>query len=245
MAHLRCDFRSEVMDMNTSMTVVLPEGVRQSQIRVVYLLHGLADNCTGWSRYTSVERYAREHNVALVIPEVQRSFYADMEQGIPYFTFIHHELPQICGNFFGFSQEREKTCLMGLSMGGYGALKCALTTPERYAAVATFSAVADIAEFVKTAEGNRPQLRGIFGQDLTVPDACDLMKLAAAAEASALPKLYMTCGEQDALLAGNTRLAALLEEKGADIRFEHWTGSHDWVFWDACVCRAMDYLLKE
>ena len=27
MAHIRCDFRSEVLDMNTSMTVVLPEGI--------------------------------------------------------------------------------------------------------------------------------------------------------------------------------------------------------------------------
>lgn len=244
MAHLRCDFRSEVMDMNTSMTVVLPEGVPQSEIRVIYLLHGLADNCTGWSRYTSVERYARAHNVALVIPEVQRGFYTDMDQGIPYFTFVHEELPEICRNFFGFSPEREKNFIMGLSMGGYGALKCALRTPERYAAAAAFSAVADIAEYVVVSESNRSQLWAIFGQGLTVPDDCDLLKLAGAAEASALPKLYMACGEQDALFSGNTRLAALLEEKGADIRFEHWEGIHDWVFWDTAVCRAMDYLLK-
>lgn len=113
MAHLRCDFRSETMDMNTSMTVILPEGVKQSEVPVVYLLHGLADNCTGWSRYTSVERYAREKGVALVIPEVQRSFYADMDQGISYFTFIHDELPEICRNFFGFSPAREKKLYHG------------------------------------------------------------------------------------------------------------------------------------
>lgn len=231
--------------MNTSMTVVLPEGVKQSEIRVVYLLHGLADNCSGWSRYTSVERYAREHNVALVIPEVQRSFYADMEQGIPYFTFIHDELPQICRNFFGFSEEREKNYIMGLSMGGYGTLKCVLTTPERYAGAATFSAVADIREFVGKLSNNEAQFRAIFGQKLEIPEHCDLEKLADAVEIAHLPRLYMACGEQDDLFAGNVRLSTRLKEAHADIRFEHWEGIHNWVFWDAAVCKAMNYLLND
>ena len=107
MAHLRVDFRSEVMDMNTSMIVILPEQKRLDDTKVVYLLHGLADNCTGWSRYTCVERYAREKDVALVIPEVQRSFYADMLNGLDYFSFINDELHRICQNFFGFSDKRE------------------------------------------------------------------------------------------------------------------------------------------
>ena len=74
MAHMRCDFRSDAMGMNTSMTVILPEKTDLSQVPVVYLLHGLEDNCTGWARYTSVERYAREKNAALVMPEEQRVF---------------------------------------------------------------------------------------------------------------------------------------------------------------------------
>ena len=245
MAHLRCDFRSNVMDMITSMTVILPESVPQSQIRVVYLLHGLADNCSGWSRYTSVERYAREHNVALVIPEVQRSFYADMDQGIPYFTYIHEELPKICRNFFGFSEEREKNYIMGLSMGGYGAMKCALNTPERYAGVATFSAVADIEEFVKTLASNKKQFQAVFGQELEIPEDCNLVHLAGQAEIAALPGIYMACGEQDALYAANTRLASLFQQRGADIRYEHWEGIHNWDFWDTAVCKAMNNLLKE
>lgn len=244
MAHLRCDFRSNVMDMITSMTVILPEGVAQSEVRVVYLLHGLADNCSGWSRYTSVERYAREHNVALVIPEVQRSFYADMDQGIPYFTYIHDELPKICRNFFGFSEAREKNYIMGLSMGGYGALKCALTSPERYAGVATFSAVADIREFVNTLGNNKKQFQAIFGQTLEIPEACDLMKLARKADVATLPRIYMACGEQDPLYDANTRLSALLQHRGANVQYEHWEGIHSWDFWDTAVCRAMNDLLK-
>lgn len=246
MAHLRCDFRSEAMDMNTSMTVVLPEGVKQSEVPVVYLLHGLADNCTGWSRYTSVERYAREKGAALVIPEVQRSFYADMDQGISYFTFIHDELPEICRNFFGFSQAREKNFIMGLSMGGYGTLKCVLQTPERYAGAATFSAVADIAQYTGSKSGaEKRQLQAIFGEALSIPAESDLFALAQNADAKALSRLYMACGEQDALYESNIRLTEKLKGIGADIQFEHWEGIHNWVFWDAAVCRAMNYLFGQ
>lgn len=245
MAHLRCDFRSEVLDMNTSMTVVLPEGVPQSEVRVIYLFHGLADNCSGWSRYTSVERYAREHRVALVIPEVQRSFYADMENGLPYFTFIHEELPRICGHFFGFSHVREQTFLMGLSMGGYAAIKCAFATPERYAAIAAFSAPADMVEFVDTLPENRRQFQAVFGPRCEVPEHCDLFKLASKSGRKPLPRLYMACGEQDSLYPANLRLSRLLTDSGEDIRFEHWAGDHNWIFWDQAVERAMNYLLQD
>lgn len=244
MAHLRCDFRSDAMAMNTSMTVILPEKTDLSQVPVVYLLHGLEDNCTGWTRYTSVERYAREKGAVLVIPEVQRSFYTDMEQGIPYFTFIHDELPEICRGFFGFSARREKNFMMGLSMGGYGTLKCVLQTPERYAGAATFSAVADIEEFAagQTAAEKR-ELQAVFGQSLKIPADCNLLTLAEKADASGLPKLYMACGEQDGLYAANVRLTDKLTVLGADIQFEHWEGIHNWVFWDAAVRKALDYLL--
>lgn len=250
MAHLRCDFRSEVLDMNTSMTVVLPDfgtGVSPSAARVIYVLHGLADNCTGWSRYTSIERYARGYNAALVIPEVQRSFYSDMDLGSPYFSFIHDELPKICRNFFGFSEKREQNYLMGLSMGGYGALKCALTTPERYAGVATFSAVADMARFVTALSENKKQFQAIFGPELRLREEDDLLKLAAKAEGKGLPRFYMACGAQDelSLCPDNLRLSDLLKDRGADVTFESWDGQHNWDFWDPAAKKGMAHIFKD
>ena len=40
-----------------------------------------------------------------------------------------------------------------------------------------------------------------------------------------------------------TILADKLTALGADIRFEHWTGIHNWEFWDAAVRKALDHLL--
>ncbi len=247
MAHIRCDFRSETLDMGTSMTVFLPESIDCSKAKVVYLLHGLADNCTGWARYTSVERYARRYNVAVVIPEVQRSFYCDMKLGLPYFTFVSEELPKLCSNMFGLSQERRLSYIMGLSMGGYGSLKNVFNNPGRYEGCATFSAVTDMADSVANMQGQRAlEYEAMFGDGRTIPHDCDLFAMldafkASSTPASGMPRFYMSCGRQDELLAQNERFANELANAGLDCTFESWDGVHNWDFWDPAVEKAFAY----
>ena len=249
MAHIRCDFRSETLDMGTSMTAFLPENLDCSMVKVVYLLHGLADNCTGWARYTSVERYARRYNVAVIIPEVQRSFYADMKLGLPYFKFVSEELPQLCSNMFGLSNERELSYIMGLSMGGYGSLKSVFNFLGRYKGCATFSAVTDIADRMAHMTGPRAlEFKAIFGD--AIPENCNLLELLSAFEAakapiSELPSFYMACGKQDDLFAQNQSFALALKKAGASCTFESWDGIHNWDFWDPAVEKAFKYFFEK
>ena len=70
MNYFRCEFSSKALEMCTSFIALLPEEIPAQDTPVVYLLHGLSDNCTGWTRLTGVERYAREHMCAVVMPEV-------------------------------------------------------------------------------------------------------------------------------------------------------------------------------
>ena len=141
MAFFRCDVMSESLGMATSVLVTMPDTGDLAAAPVVYLLHGLTDNCTGWLRYTQAEHLARTHGAILIVPEVQRSFYTDMTYGLPYFTYVSEELPAVCRRMFGLGAAREKNYIFGLSMGGYGAMKCALTYPDRYAGAASFSGV--------------------------------------------------------------------------------------------------------
>ena len=60
---------------------------------VLYLLHGLSDDDTGWSRMTSVERYVEPLGLCVVMPQVHRSFYADEVLGGKYWTYLTDELP--------------------------------------------------------------------------------------------------------------------------------------------------------
>ena len=126
MAFLNCEVFSKTLNMATALRVILPDEGELGAANTVYLLHGLSDNSSGWTRYTAVEQYARERGLAVVMPEVQRSFYADMAAGLDYFGYVAVELPAMCERMFGLPHERTKRYVMGLSMGGYGALKLSL-----------------------------------------------------------------------------------------------------------------------
>ena len=180
MAFLHCEIASESLRMATAVDVILPDKGDLSEVKTLYLLHGLTDDCTGWTRYTAVERYARERGLAVVLPEVQRSFYTDMAYGLPYFTYVSEELPAVCRRMFGLGAAREQNYIFGLSMGGYGAMKCALTYPDRYAGAASFSGVCDLRRTVerRSISLHESEIAAIFGEEKAVPPKDDLFVLA-------------------------------------------------------------------
>jgi len=244
MALLRVEYTSKALEMMTSFQVVLPDEGDLAQTKVIYLLHGLTDNCTGWTRYSSCERYARARGVALVIPEVQRSFYIDGVYGLKYFTYVSQELPQVCRRMFGLSADRDKNYVMGLSMGGYGALKCALTYPENYAGCGSFSGVTDIKAFMsRQAKAMQPwEFTALLGPDHAVGQENDLPALAKQVKDP--PAIYVSCGEQDPHYPMNCEFDRLLTELGIEHRYDHRKGGHSWDFWDQSIQDCMDYLIK-
>ena len=138
MAVASIDFTSKELKMNTLVTVSFPDSVRihgepLSKKKVLWLLHGLSDDATAWLRYSNIDRYAMENDLVVVMPSVNRSMYCDHVLGQNYFTYIAEELPEYLSLVFGLSREREQNFIAGLSMGGFGAMRIALTYPERYA----------------------------------------------------------------------------------------------------------------
>ncbi|HET7475887.1 MAG TPA: alpha/beta hydrolase family protein [Dermatophilaceae bacterium] len=253
MAHLRCDFYAETLELGTSMTVLLPQPA-ESQIGlasagrsgpppVLYLLHGLSDDDTMWLRSTSIERYAAAYGLAVVMPQVHRSFYTDMaHDGGRYWTFVSEELPAVVERFFNVSQRREDTFVAGLSMGGFGALKWALHQPDRFAAAASLSGVTDVAELRRLGD-REPLMRNVFGGRTVAEAGGDLVGLlGTVADPASLP-LYVCCGTEDEhLIDGNRRFAAAARGQGFDVTSDFGPGEHEWGYWDAQIQDVLAWL---
>jgi len=134
MSFINVNFMSHVLGMGCAANVILPqsppENILKKPFKTLYLLHGLSDDHTAWARYTSIERYAAEYGITVVMPCVHRSFYSDSKYG-RYFEFVSEELISIMEEMFPLSNKREDRYAAGLSMGGYGAMKLGLRCPER------------------------------------------------------------------------------------------------------------------
>ncbi|OZM81466.1 alpha/beta hydrolase family protein [Pseudonocardia sp. MH-G8] len=251
MAHLRCDFFSDVLGLSTSMTVLLPQrtstqigmaGGGDGPPPVLYLLHGLSDDDTTWLRRTSIERYAAALGLAVVMPQVHRSFYADQAAGGRYWTFLSEELPEIVGAFFRVSDRREDTFVAGLSMGGYGALRWALRAPERFAAAASLSGALDVTARLRPRPEDPHLFARVFGDEEVAGSPHDLHALLEHSDAGVLPGLYLCCGTEDPLLGENEAFRDACRAAGVPLRAEFSPGEHEWGYWDARIQDVLAWL---
>jgi S-formylglutathione hydrolase FrmB len=236
---------SKSMWMMTSVTVSLPEDRESNaEMPVIYLLHGLSDNNSAWLRRTNIDSYVEQYNFAVVMPEVQRSFYHDMAYGPKYFTYISEELPKLCHNMFHISNRREDNFVAGLSMGGYGALKTALRYPERFAAAASFSGAVNIHSRLlsETASISHEECIGI--NDGVIKPEDDLFHLASELSGRDCPKLFISCGLSDFLYDDNQKFREHLTKCGLPFVYEEWPGDHDWIFWDKSIQLALEFFAK-
>ena len=248
MAHIQANILPKSLGYRTNIEIIIPQDKEKTAPaeKILYLLHGLGQDCSAWGRYSRIEEYAEVHNYAIIMPSVQRSFYMDMSYGSDYFTYVSEELPQIVEQLFNLKHIREKTFVAGLSMGGYGALKCALSRPDFYAAGASFSGAVDPPAQASMTElfGMTKQSIGIYGTDLVFPDHVNLSRLAEkAAELPihAQPRLMATCGDKDFLLLDNRKFSKHMRKLGLPFTYTEWEGDHNWTFWEASLPLAFKF----
>ena len=248
---------SDNLGLRCSLNIILPQRTiserrksSKARFRTLYLLHGHSDDHTAWQRWTSVERYVEGLNLAVVMPAAHNSCNTDMVNGSKYFTYLTEELPALLRDILPLSPKREDTFVAGLSMGGYGAFKMALSRPDLYAAAASLSGGVDIAEVVEehpNDPGNAAWLqtmRGIFGDLARVPGSRhDLFVLAEEVSRTKVkPRLFQYCGTEDFTYPGNIRFRDFARTLPLDLTYTEGPGDHTWKYWDETIQQVLKWL---
>ena len=148
MAVIKMTHSSLSLGKRTNVHIYVPDQV-QDNTKILYLLHGLSDNDEDWFNNTQLIKAVAGRNLIIVCPDGGKSFYSNMNGNYNYFDYIAKELPDYIEKLLPFSGRSEDRYIAGLSMGGYGAFKFALSFPERYAGAASFSGVMDVIERMK------------------------------------------------------------------------------------------------
>lgn len=251
MALVSVHYRSDQLKKNVEIQLAVPDCSRSftrplSEYPVVYLLHGLSEDASSWSRKSNAERYALERGLVLVMPSADRSMYCDGVLGQDYFTYVTEELPDYLHKVFGLSRQRERNCIMGFSMGGFGAARAALTHPEQYAAWGSLSGLLDLVPMLavmdESARREFPFLTRCAADVETTP--LNPVNLLDSARHGSLPG-YIACGLEDDLLVCTQRFQAASDRAGLPNRFVYVPERrHDWNFWEEQIPKFFDFLLE-
>ena len=241
-------FRSACLDRETAVNVILPNDLPAGECPVVTLLHGMHGSYDNWMRKSNIETLAFFRKIAVVMPEGNNSYYQDMVYGERFFSYISEELPAVMRRTFGFSADREKNYIAGLSMGGYGAMRTALLLPERYTGAASLSGALDMVRWIAKPQ-KVPYAIRIWGEDYAarVPGSdADLFHLFRTfPKDKPAPKLFFACGTEDALYQAQKDLVPILESRKDvfDYTVKEGPGVHNWLFWNEWIGPALDAIL--
>lgn len=238
---------SNKLKMSTSISVSLPHDLSkkpENGFPVLYLLHGLFDNHSDFARNTNIDRCAGERGIAVIMPEVQKSYYTDMVYGLDYFSYVSDELPKLCREMFGLSKRREDTFAAGISMGGYGALKCALKRPDVFSACAGISGAIDMERRALDCK-SRPEMRCAFGDPAIFSKDNDIFELAKSiAQNNLKQRFYICCGTDDSMLAESRRFKEKLNELNIELTYKESRGGHEWAYWDSVLPQVLDFFTE-
>lgn len=257
MALFKCSFYSKYLSYITNVTVILPENSgwqeeeQDEKYKVLYLLHGRGDNHESWIQNSQISVYAQEHQIAVVMPAAEDSFYVDSVTGKRYFSYLADELPKYLKKYFPLSDSPEDTFIAGLSMGGYGTLKIGLTYPERFAAIGILSAAVrpdhmpDFHDNDMDREIIRDNLIRTIGEgELRDEDNPYCLLKKWIREDKKLPAIYQYIGTEDFLYEMNQDFRQFLQENHVEAYYEDWKGVHDWRFWNVAVEKFINQIEK-
>ena len=150
------------------------------------------------------------------------------------------ELIEYIRKTFGLALTPDKTGVMGLSMGGFGALHTALAYPETFGCAAALSSALIHNEVAKMKEGqgnsvaNYEYYRECFGDPSKLQESDnnpEYLVKKLKAEGRKLPDIFMACGTEDFLLEPNRAFHKFLTDEGVDHVYEESEGIHDMNFW--------------
>lgn len=273
MAIMKIDVYAKTMNRIVTLEVIAPLEILKpgQKMAGLYLLHGVQGSFINWStavhafRLLGVSNMKQERKLALIMVSGDNSFYHNApDRSADYERFIAEELPELTRAMLPLSAAREDTCIAGLSMGGYGALRIGLLYPQVFGFAGGLSSALltqDMENQVNEAVffRRRAFLETVFGCSLegigqTEHDVMELShRLVAKIEAekaagevkTQMPKLYVACGEQDGLLPLSRELHADWERIGIKHCYEEHEGDHEWAFWEWGLGRILEYIYED
>ncbi|MER5433955.1 alpha/beta hydrolase family protein [Streptomyces sp. NPDC002588] len=253
--------RSPAMGMSIPVRVILPKNWRKdsrSTFPVLYMLHGGNDDYTSWTRETDVEALSRNSDVLIVMPDAGKAgYYSDWFASTPRWeTFHTAELVRLMERKFHAGRSR---AVVGLSMGGFGALNYAAHHQRMFRYVAAMSSYVDLNDpgvrlaLALGSQRDGVDIRKVWGDPVADADVWQAHNPAAMPRAFRGTHVHLSSGDStlgpldqgrslDVMMASvlgeavlpkqNAKFASSLRSAGVAVSMHLYRpGTHSWPYW--------------
>lgn len=275
MSVVQVNLKSQYLAAMSPITIILPDPSLSmppkdfyesgEKFKVLWLLHGTFGDSSDWLHFTRIELYAREHNLAVVMPSAMCSDYVNWSGfGLGYNMYDHlfEELMPMIYNWYPISDKREDNYIAGLSMGGFGTMVYALNHPEKFAVAASLSGpILDPHNpvNVRPANGSAPhmkafrpnrkenQINNAGGQEgyLKSPANTWDKLIENMNNGVDMPELYFCSGTADWMYPAYVHFKEYALENKVPAIFEEEPGyNHEWRFWDMYIEKVINRFIK-
>lgn len=254
---LREKYRSQRLGRDIAYTLYLPDlpADMSEPALVLYLLHGPGGDEKTWTGedpmlrgpLVNAMRNGTLRPSVLVMPSVGgNSWWIDGAADAAASAFLEDVMPRVEARL-SFPVHRQRRALLGVSMGGFGALQFALSQPQRFCAAALISpAVYDPLPPLDSAARRTPQFvrAGKFDEQLW--QAANYPgRLPAYRRAQQKVAFWISSGDRDQpeILRAATQLFARLNALQPDrTELRLMPGGHNWAAFDAALSPALAYI---
>lgn len=256
-AEVRYDsLRSPSLDREVRYAVDLPPSYPAGDRRypVLYALHGLFEGPSSWERrglaviLQSLRERGEVPELLVVTVDGGNSFFVNAPDG-RYEDLVTRDLIAHVESAFRVVPGREGRALLGISMGGYAALRIALSHPGLFCAVAAHSAM--LLEKIPTREEGAGRwhmaaFHAVFGDPIDAArwTAADPLAWAERADPATAPALYFDCGSEDryGLFVGNEDLHRRLGRRRVAHTFALHPGNHGYEYVRSVLDRSLRFV---
>jgi S-formylglutathione hydrolase FrmB len=222
---------SKILGHDVPYCALLPPSYDEQATRkfpALYYLHGLGDsersmvNTGAWNMYLDMVEQGKVGEYLIVTPAGYTSFYVNSVDGkVRYEDFFIKEFLPFVEHKYRVRAERSTRGLLGVSMGGYGAMRFAFKYPQLFGSVSTHMAA--------LRESRPPELGGtvqgalsaaIFGEPFDEAYYKEQSPFTLARKASLAQlkhtAIYFDCGKDDnyGFTVGNEAMDKLLASRG-------------------------------
>ncbi|MBQ8995809.1 MAG: hypothetical protein IJ091_08325 [Oscillospiraceae bacterium] len=225
------NYYSESIAMATEIRILLPD---QEPERTVFLLS--PEGCSGleWITNTKVFVLCDLYRTAYVLVPSLEGCYTDMEYGYKFFSSLKECIRYLNTNFPGIPILERCCFAVGVSSGGFAALKLAQEMPSFFAGAASFSGILDLT-LSPSGWFTEKRLLCLHGdEDQRLKKQIDFENLCRKAEGQS----FRICTKsQDFGSESSVRIANLL---GKRANLVSGAGTSDWKTWSDWLGKYME-----